>query len=533
MKRYAPFLLCALGLLTFLGLYQRFFRAEQPARVRITRDQAAAIADKAAREVGVDIDKAWRVVTWEDSRMLAKEFARDRERRLGAQKDPVIASRLGNYRVFYFKHGVDKFPPVGDVYVSADTGEVTGVRRRARAEEQGASPTEQQLRGRADEFLRTHPLPGVVSPQFETARPNVLRNRTEWQFRYKVPSTYDAGDVNFFVSLFFIGDKFAGWNQIEEYADGHVFTAESELGAVILRLAVTYLLLLWLLILFLKKYHAGEVGVSTGALLFALMAAVAIGMDYLLSPGVSVNSGFGPGLDGRQTAAFLGAFRFLFFDLPVAVLVFFGWSVGESYARERWGERLASFDAILRRDPLNATVGRSVLRGLLLSPIVAAAAMTTAAIPVLLGRAWPTTMLPMNITLGLGGPVAALLGSAFEAICGSVVVVLFLLAFFSRRRMLALGFVAVAVVGSVIGLFEAPIAPPTYQILSGFGWAIVAAVIFYAFDLLTAAIAIFFGSAIWASCRSCWRRTARRSPSRSSCSACRSSSRSASRSPRS
>jgi len=38
-------------------------------------------------------------------------------------------------------------------------------------------------------------------------------------------------------------------------------------------------------------------------------------------------------------------------------LVFLSWSVGESYARERWGERLASFDALLRRDPFNATVG--------------------------------------------------------------------------------------------------------------------------------------------------------------------------------
>jgi len=26
---------------------------------------------------------------------------------------------------------------------------------------------------------------------------------------------------------------------------------------------------------------------------------------------------------------------FLFFDLPLSILVFFGWSVGESYARER------------------------------------------------------------------------------------------------------------------------------------------------------------------------------------------------------
>ena len=57
------------------------------------------------------------------------------------------------------------------------------------------------------------------------------------------------------------------------------------------------------------------------------------------------------------------ASAFLFYDIPLSVLVFLAWSVGESIARERWGDRLASFDAILRRDPVNATVGGSLLLG--------------------------------------------------------------------------------------------------------------------------------------------------------------------------
>ena len=65
------------------------------------------------------------------------------------------------------------------------------------------------------------------------------------------------------------------------------------------------------------------------------------------------------------------------------------WTVGESFARERWGQRLASFDALLRRDFFNATVGAGILRGLLSAPVVAAAAVGAAVLPILLGLAHP------------------------------------------------------------------------------------------------------------------------------------------------
>ena len=101
-----------------------------------------------------------------------------------------------------------------------------------------------------------------------------------------------------------------------------------------------------------------------------------------------MSEGTGMGSD-RRAADVVGdgGFKLLFFDVPMAVLVFLAWAVGESYARERWGERLASFDAILRRDPLNATVGRSLLTGVLLAPAVAAAALAVGAIP-LAHRRW-------------------------------------------------------------------------------------------------------------------------------------------------
>ena len=93
-------------------------------------------------------------------------------------------------------------------------------------------------------------------------------------------------------------------------------------------------------------------------------------------------------VDARTTTLAVSGFRLLFYDIPLSVLVFLAWSVGESFARERWGERLASFDALLRRDVRNATVGTSLLLGLLAAPAVAAATLLVPAGPFRAGAVW-------------------------------------------------------------------------------------------------------------------------------------------------
>src|SRR5260370_11775039 len=122
-----------------------------------------------------------------------------------------------------------------------------------------------------------------------------------------------------------------------------------------------------LVVIFLRKYDAGEVGVGTASLLFATVVVLCLVSNTIMGPNGTEGNQMGS-LDALQTTLANMGFKFVAIDLPLAILVFFAWSVGESYARERWGERLASFDAILRRDPVNATVGRSLLRGVLTAP---------------------------------------------------------------------------------------------------------------------------------------------------------------------
>lgn len=493
MKKFMPLLIGVAGVAVLIALL-RVFEPYQPQDVRVTRDQALAIADRAAVRLGIDVSKAWRTITWEHSDLLEQEYSKDPDLRKRANRDPVVGPRLGSYRVVYFHKGLEKSPTYGDVFVSASTGAVLGARRRARNEAVGATATEAQIRAAADRIVTTTKFPGIVSPEFESIRPTVQRGRTDWLVRYRVPSQTTTGRVNLFLGIYFIGDRYAGFVPLEEYRDGSTFRGEgSEIAGQFIRFAAIFSLLLLGGILFLKKYHAGEVGVRTASMLFVAAAVLAIVNNFYAAPSMSVFTQFGTGLDAFGTAVAMGMFKFLFYDFPLAVVVFVAWAVGESYARERWGAKLASFDAVMRRDVLNATVGSSILRGILLAPGLAAAALFVAAVPVWMGVAYPTVTFGNIYLLALGGPVAAVVISALQALVGGVAVVLFSMSFFRRRRFLGLGVLTAAILGALLAIMTAPISPTLPQGVFSFGAGLAAALIFLWWDVLTTATALFFG----------------------------------------
>ena len=491
MKAKYALALGAIGVAALAALLPRF-DAAQPRGIAITRPQAVAIADRAAREWGIPVEKAFRIVTWEENPLLEQELASDPATRRRLDADPVVGPRLGGFRVTYFRRGLEKFPEHGYVIVG-EHGELLGARRRARAEEPGGKPTAESLRPAAGRLLASRPFPGAPSVVPDGDRPNVLRDRTDHVLRYTVPYDGPPRTVAFLVNVYFVGDELAGWELHEEYRDGRAFRYElgGSLVATFGRFALIFGLVAVLLVIFLRKYHAGEVGVGTGAFLFGATLALFLAFDLLVGRAMSYSTGFG-GTDAFGTAAANVAFKFLFLDLPVALLVFLSWAVGESIARERWGDRLASFDAVLRRDLRNATVGGSLLAGVLLSPLVAAAALLPPLVPVLLGKARLTLGDDVALVLASeAGPLTAILGAALSALPLAVTGLLFGLSAFHRRRATALGLLVAAVVGPVVGAALAPVAPLSLQIGLGFDAPLAAAAVFLLSDLLAATVSLF------------------------------------------
>jgi len=493
MKRYAPVFACLAGIAILATLLPWFDRA-QPEGVSLTRPEAQAIADAQARDVGISVGRSWSNLTWYNSGIVEKELERRTDRE-SAWKDPVLAPRLGAYRITYYRRRIEKFPPLGRVTVSGRTGRVTGARLMLRAEEGGGNPKQEELQKRADDFVRSRAFPGAPNPVFESARPTVQRNRTDWVFRYRVASKYPIGKVVPYLNVHFGGTRFVGWELMEEYADGTPFAGENgaDIALTFVRLGCMFSMLLILMIIFLRKYHAGEVGVRTGSFLFAFALLVTLLNEVLIHAAASEGVGTG-NVDAQLTSFIVTGFSFLFIDLPMSVLLFFAWSVGESYARERWGERLASFEAILRRDALNATVGRSLLRGTLLAPAVAAMAFAVSAIGIASGLSWPSLGGGTLRILFLGGPLVPVLTAFCEAIVYSIGAILFVLAYSHRRRLFWLGLIVATVLGTIGGVTDAPVDPIWMRVAFGFGGIVACIVIFLGYDLLTTATAMFGGT---------------------------------------
>src|SRR5436305_5879909 len=315
MKRYAPYAACIAGTIVIALLLPRF-NAAQPRGIAWTRGDAREIAKPAARALGIPVDRSWETVTWRTAPILAKELRTQPERRPAARADPVIGPRLGGYLVDIYRLNKEKFPPYGYVLVNGRTGDVVSARMMLRDEESGPHLTEAQLRPRADAFVHSRNLPGAPSPRFESARATVLRNRTDWVFRYRVASSFFGNKVVPYLYVHFAGDRFAGWELREEYADGRPLEGEGgSIGIVLGRFVVLFAMMLVLLVIFLKKYHAGEVGVGTASMLFAVELALMIVCDLMIAPSMSEGTGLGP-MDAQTTAWAQVGFKFVLLDLP-------------------------------------------------------------------------------------------------------------------------------------------------------------------------------------------------------------------------
>src|SRR5947209_9830153 len=83
MKRFVPYLACVVGLILTTILLP-FFNAAQPKGIRLTRGDAVPIADRAARQVGIPVDRSWTTLSWSDSPILNMQLETNDELRLSA-----------------------------------------------------------------------------------------------------------------------------------------------------------------------------------------------------------------------------------------------------------------------------------------------------------------------------------------------------------------------------------------------------------------------------------------------------------------
>ncbi len=130
----------------------------------------------------------------------------------------------------------------------------------------------------------------------------------------------------------------------------------------ILSYIIIFFMVIFIITLFLKKYHEGEVGVRSavsvaGALFLLIAVTMVLGFESI---------GFGVQLgDTNRTIVKLLLFSLTLFIIYgfLTAMSFAAWSVGESSARRGWSIKLSGVDSLFQRKFFTANVAYSIVWG--------------------------------------------------------------------------------------------------------------------------------------------------------------------------
>ncbi len=243
------------------------------------------------------------------------------------------------------------------------TGRILGFSHAIQDTARGISLSEEEAIEYATEFLISQniSLNGFRSDRVIQKR---MANRTDYDFNW-IRSSADR-ELSPQIALRVQGNEI-GYFRENLRPEGEFRRSMSEIGTAVAFLysgtmALTFLLFFFIVIFFLKKYHDGEVGVQTALVLFLALYAVSVVGNVLQYPATGHDTSIGD-VNKSNVQIVLLIFSTLVISVFLQVMVFAGWSVGESYARSRWAEKLVGIDSILRGRFFTRNVARGVIRG--------------------------------------------------------------------------------------------------------------------------------------------------------------------------
>jgi len=178
----------ALGAVGLVACVAGLVTQPSPAKLPVTRAQAADTARQALLERGVTLDSRWRVMPVpEDASSGASEFVAETagEDRRKALLGTYLPTTRWNVRVATFEGDVAERAEEWHVFV-ANTGEVRSVRHTLPEARPGRTLDETSARGLAQQAVRQrYQLDAARGDVREvSAKPEKLKARTDWTFTY-------------------------------------------------------------------------------------------------------------------------------------------------------------------------------------------------------------------------------------------------------------------------------------------------------------------------------------------------------------
>ena len=197
---------------------------------------------------------------------------------------------------------------------------------------------------------------------------DVVRNSagTLHDVRLQLRSTEAAlgPDYPYGIEVYFAGREVAGfglWYDDPDRDEVERLLRQMQIFGVS-NIVVLFLVLPFVAVPFLRRYHDGQLGVRRGVQILVLTLVTAAVFTWLNQDSISEGSNIGF-ITRRQMAWIAAGFTLIFVHFVAAVLGLMSWSVGEYFCRQDQPQKLAAIDSLLRFKWSNATVARSALRG--------------------------------------------------------------------------------------------------------------------------------------------------------------------------
>lgn len=329
---------------------------------------------------------------------------------------------------------------------------------------------------------------------YKESKQDNYRNRVDYLIRFDnfVPELNAKIELQVFVKGNKIGGFYSNLEVPQEYKE--FFNAGEYLFGTSSAIIVVFLMF-FAFFLYLKKYHQGEVWMSVARNLFLIYFLITLLSLVNYWPGMGQGLSIG-NLAFFNTKLILVLTNGLIVYFFLSLLVFATWSVGESYARSLWPEKLRGIDSFINAHIFSIQSGSALGKGWVLG-IGLAFVYAGAAIFLNYPNAnmFINTSRSLEIFIGFAPAATVVLDSMAAAIITSIATVFFVINISYQRwkkKWLSI------VLSGVVTVFTIVISdtPPslnnfTAGIIKDFLFGCLLGFLYFKFDLLTIASMLF------------------------------------------
>lgn len=335
----------------------------QPGTWEITRSEAALIAAERFAELGEPVVDPYVVVQLRSDLHLERRLQQaSAEIESETLRSSELAKGQVTWEVVVYPPGARPRDWAYSAWITRE-GEVLALRRRGQGRDV-RKLGDGELRRAAEKYVRTLGIAREDYGPLTTTHREDLGQDAQARIRFHSRESVLGEGFPYGLEIFFDGPRAAGfapWYEDPNRDEIDLLFRNNQLVALS-RIVFFYFLLPVVGVPFLRRYHDGELGVRRGTQLAVLSLVSGLAFAVLNASIFSqgTNLGF---LNREQTSWLIAGFLVVFQVMGVAILGLMSWCVGESLCRQRWSQKLATFDALFRLDWQNAAVARSSLRG--------------------------------------------------------------------------------------------------------------------------------------------------------------------------